>query len=97
MSGIFFFDFPSLIPIMGENAIRTRNEVHNCSTFPSSREGGGKSKDDVGEGVKKDVIVLLYHLFSTGDEKVDLFLQKKTQQCQQFIYCILIYMTDEEG
>ena len=31
----FFFDFPSLIPIMGENAIRTRNEVFFCSTFPS--------------------------------------------------------------
>ena len=50
---------------------------------------GGESNDDVGEGVKKVVIVLLYHLFSTGDEKVDLFLQKKTQKCQHFIYCIL--------
>ena len=37
----FFFDFPSLIPIMGENAIRTRNEVFFCSTFPSLGGGGG--------------------------------------------------------
>ena len=29
-----FFDFPSLIPIMGENAIRTWNEAFFCSTFP---------------------------------------------------------------
>ena len=62
----------------------------------SSFSGGG-SKDDVGDGVKKDLIVLLYHLFSTGDKKVDLFLQKKKHKCQHFIYCILNYMTDEEG
>ena len=59
--------------------------------------GGGEGNDDVGEAVKKIVIVLLYLLFSTGDEKVDLFLQKKTHKCQHFIYCILNYMTDEEG
>ena len=39
--------------------------------------GGGEGNDDVGEAVKKIVIGLLYLLFSTGDEKVDLFLQKK--------------------
>ena len=33
----------------------------------SSFTGGGEATDDVGEGVKKIVIVLLHLLFSTGD------------------------------